>query len=199
MRKISLVCCLLLAACVTTGKRGNERPMAVYDLGGPASRLAATHPLPAMAVDVHAPDWLDSLGIEYRLAYAEPARLRDYSQARWAGPPATLIQQRLIQALGFLPAGQGGAKCLLRVDIDEFSQIFDAVEQSRGVLEARLTFLDRGRHSLLARRLTIEQPAPTPDAKGGVAALARAVEKLTVEVASAQEQAIASGQLKGCR
>jgi cholesterol transport system auxiliary component len=75
------------------------------------------------------------MGIEYRLAYSDPARPRDYTRARWAGPPAQLIQQRLIQQLGLMSSGQGKARCVLRIDIDAFNQVFDDPASSRGQLQ----------------------------------------------------------------
>lgn len=198
MKKALVLLCLALGACITAGKRGGDGAPAVYDLGPPAARLADVAGLPPLALEVRAPHWFDSLGIEYRLAYAEPAQLRDYAQARWAAPPAGLVKQRLVQQLGLLPPGQGGAKCLLRVDIDEFSQIFDSPEASRGVLHARLALLDRRSQPLAALAWKIERPAPSQDSRGAVAALTAAVTQLGQDLGRWQGELVAQGKLKGC-
>lgn len=197
MRKLLLISCLLLSACFTAGKRGGDASPAVYDLGPPAARQSASGIQP-LAIEVRAPYWLDSLGIHYRLAYAEPGRLREYAQARWAAPPATLVQQRLAQQLGLVPMGQGGAGCLLRLELDEFSQVFAAPQESHGVLQARLALFDRSRNRLAERTVKIERPAPSQDSRGGLAALSAAVEQLGGELGRWQEELAGGGRLKSC-
>ncbi|MBS1191819.1 MAG: hypothetical protein H6R10_3611 [Rhodocyclaceae bacterium] len=198
MKKLLLVLCLVLTGCVTAGKRGSDAGPAVYDLGPPAERQPAAAGLPPLAVDIRAPYWLDSLGIGYRLAYAEPGRLRDYARARWAAPPATLMQQRLAQQLGLIPVGQGGARCLVRIDLDEFSQVFTMPQESRGVLQARVVLLDGTRKQLAETALKIEKAAPSQDSRGGVAALEAAVAQLGTDLGRWREQLAASGRLKAC-
>ena len=75
MRFALVILALGLGACVTTGKRGSEGVPAVYDLG-PALRAPAVveHPL---SLEVAASAWLETEGIAYRLAYAEPQRRND--------------------------------------------------------------------------------------------------------------------------
>jgi len=198
MNKLLLLLCLALAACVTSGKRGGDAPMAVYDLGTPVEKRLAGDTTPALATEVRAPYWFDSLGIEYRLAYSDPARLRDYAQARWAGPPAGLIELRLIQELGLVPLGQGGARCLIRVDVEEFSQIFDTPQSSRGVLVARAALLDRSRNKLAELPVKVEKPAPTADSRGGVTALAATVAQMAGDVGAWRAELGRSGRLKAC-
>lgn len=198
MKRLLPIACLALSACFTAGKRGGDAAMAVYDLGPSAVRQESVAGKPPLAVDIRAPYWLDALGIQYRLAYAEPGRLRDYAQARWAAPPAALIQQRLVQQLGLVPMGQGGALCLLRLDLDEFSQVFATPQESQGVLQARLAILDRGRNPLAERRVEIRKPAPSQDSRGGRAALAAAVEELGSDIGRWQGELAGSGRLKLC-
>jgi len=199
MQKVILVALsLVLAGCFTAGRRGAEVAPAVYDLGPAPVAQAAARNLPPLAVEVKVPYWFDSLGVEYRLRYAEPARLRDYALARWAGSPAALIQQRLVQQLGLLPLGQGGARCTLRLEVDEFSQVFDSPEHSRGVLQARAIVLDHGRRTLAERRVANEQPAPSQDSRGGVIALAATVDRLVADLADWRGELAASGKLKAC-
>jgi len=136
----------------------------------------------ATSIEVRAPLWLDTMGIDYRLLYVETERLREYSQARWVGPPTQLIQQQLVQQLGLLAPGQGGARCLLRMDLLEFAQHFDTPTQSKAVLNARLQLLDKNRAVLATRDVQIEKSVATADSRGAVKGLAAAVDQLANEI-----------------
>ena len=198
MRRCLLLGVLLaLAGCLTTGKRGGDAPLAIHDFGPPGARLIETRPVP-LAVEVSAPLWFDALAIDYRLAYADASRLREYARARWAGPPAQLVQQRLVRQLALVPAGQGRTSCVLRVDISEFSQIFAAPGSSRGILQGRAQWLDRGRGQLAQRDIDIAVPAETADAAGGVAALTAAVGQLTASLLAWESELTQTGRLKAC-
>lgn len=199
MRRFAvLLLSLLLAACSMAGKRGGDTAMATYDLGPRAELRAGTPRLVPMALEVRAPLWFDSMGINYRLAYAEPARLREYSRARWAGPPAQLIQQRLARDLALVPAGQSQAACLLRLDIDEFSQVFVSSAASSAVLQSRVQWLDRGRNRLAERLVNIEKPAASSDSAGGVQAMTAAVAELSRRLQTWENELRGSGQLRPC-
>lgn len=173
--------CSLLAACTASGQRGGRAAMAIYDFGPPpvASVKPGRHWL---ALEVWAPLWFDSQGIGYRLLYADAARLREYTRARWAGPVAQMIEQRTVQRLGLAMAGQGGVRCVIRVEMTEFSQSFATPESSRGVLRARVALLDLSRRQIAERVVNVEKNAPTPNARGGVAALTAAVDQLSDEM-----------------
>lgn len=173
---------LCLSACFTAGKRGGESPLAIYDFGPAPSSLLSMPRKQPIALEVRAPLWFDSLGIDYRLAYVDQARLREYARARWAGPPAQLIQQRLSQQLGYVMAGQSQTRCLVRVEITEFSQVFTSPEASNGVLQGRVLLLDRSRRQVAEFPLGLEKPAPSSDARGGVGALTATVEQLAVDL-----------------
>jgi len=178
----TILICSLLTGCFTSGKRGGDSPLTIYDFGtAPASLLEAPRKQP-LALEVRAPLWFDSLGIDYRLTYVDAARLREYARARWAGPPAQMIQQRLMQKLGYSMAGQGQSRCLLRVEITEFSQSFVSPEYSKGLLQGRAILLDRSRRQLAEIDLKIDKPAPSQDARGGVAALSAAVDQLAADL-----------------
>lgn len=190
---------LTLAGCFTSGKRGGEEALAIYDLGLIATQSTEkSQRAKPVAIEVRAPLWFDSMGIEYRLAYVDKARLREYGRARWAGPPAQLIQQRLVQQLGFVVHGQSRAGCVLRLDITEFSQVFDTPNASHALLQGRLQWMDRSRTSIAVREINLLSDAPTADARGGVAALSAAIEQLTVKVRAWEAELLASGQLKTC-
>jgi len=189
---------LLLTGCFTSGKRGSERGLVIHDLGLPAKRLSGVQRPWVLAVEVRAPLWMDSLGINYRLAYADASVLREYSRSRWAGPPGQLIEQRLLQLLDAVPAGLVRGKCLLRLELSEFSQVFSAPAESMGVLRGRAFWLDAGRRVLAERPLDIAVSAPTADARGGVAALQAGVGQMAEQLAGWQQQLLANGQAKVC-
>lgn len=178
----TILICSLLTGCFTSGKRGGDSPLTIYDFGtAPASLLEAPRKQP-LALEVRAPLWFDSLGIDYRLTYVDAARLREYARARWAGPPAQMIQQRLMQKLGYSMAGQGQSRCLVRVEITEFSQVFDSPETSKGLLQGRAILLDRSRRQVAELDLKIEKQATSLDARGGVGALTDTVEQLATNL-----------------
>lgn len=182
---------LLLSACASSGR--SPADVAVYDLGPPVAApagAAAAHA--GLALEVRLPVWLDSTALVYRLAYAEPQRVHQYSRARWAGQPAQLLQQRLRQALAIAP---GGAPCTLRVELDDFSQVFDSAASSRVELRGEAMLYGKGRTLLARQTLRVEQPAPTADAGGGVRALAAAAES----AAAALEPWLRQQDLAQCR
>lgn len=190
---------LSLSACFTAGKRGAEQALAIYDLGPlPAKSAASPVRNSPLAIEVRAPLWFDSMGIEYRLAYVDLARLREYARARWVGPPAQLIQQRLVQQLGMVAQGQSRASCVLRINITEFSQIFDTPEASRGVLQGHMQWLDRGRARLAEQSFNLSSAAPSADARGGVSALSASIEQLTATIKRWEAELAASGLVKAC-
>lgn len=199
MRWIScLLCSLLLAGCFTAGKRGGDAPLAIYDFGpSSASLVVAPRKIP-LALEVRAPLWFDTMGIDYRLAYVDAARLREYAKARWAGPPAQLLQQRLSQQLSLSPSGQGQARCLLRLEITEFSQVFSAPDSSRGVLQGRAVVLDRSRRQVAELSINLEKPASSADARGGVGALTMAVEQLAADIVAWEKQLAGNAAAGAC-
>ena len=199
MRRLLIVsCCLLVAACYSSGKRGGDGALAIYDLGPPEVRTGAVPKRRELALEVRAPLWMDSMGIEYRLAYDEPARLRDYTRARWAGPPAQLIQQRLLQQLGMRPSGQGRTRCVLRIDVDVSAQIFDDPGTSRARLRGRAQLLDSTRTLLTIYEFRIDKHAPSADSRGGVAALTAAVDQLANELVAWEESVWSEGKGAAC-
>ncbi len=189
---------LSLSGCFSSGKRGGDSPLVVYDFGPPPASLLAMPRKQPVALEVRAPLWFDSQGIDYRLAYEDVARLREYARARWAGSPVQMIQQRLIQQLGLSMAGQSQARCLLRIEIAEFSQVFATAGASRGVLQGRVVLLDRSRQQLAELALNLEKPSPSPDARGGVAALTGAVDQLAADLAGWEDTLLKAGNPGGC-
>ena len=119
-------------------------------------------------------------GIYYRLAYQDEARPQPYALSRWVMPPAALLGQRLRAAIAraskaavFTPADAVRLDYTLRLELDEFSQIFDAADRSRAVVRLRASLI-RNRSIVAQQSFNIERAAATPNAEGGVRALVAA-------------------------
>ena len=87
----------------------------------------------------------------------------------------------------------------LRLELEEFSQLFDSPQASSGVLRLRATLSQRGisGEALLAQRSFIaRQSAPTADASGGVHALTAATDQVVkdIEVWLTQVERVDSAQ-----
>lgn len=199
-RAAGLVCLALLALSGCAVPDRPARP-AVYDFGPGA---LATPPalsqdvLPALTLaDVEATAALDSTAVLYRLAYADAQQLRPYAQARWSMAPAQLLRQRLRERLSLgravLNPGESaapGAAGLseaktLRIELEEFSQLFEAPDQSVGLLRLRATMLQAtpiGDRLVAQRTVLVQRPAASADAPGGVRALTAATDAAVLEL-----------------
>ena len=148
-----------------------------YDFGPPPEGRPAAGLRHALLVhDVSAPAWLDSPFIYYRLAYQDATRPQAYADSRWVGSPAELFTNRLRRQLAasgsgiIQPGDDARVQYALRVDLEEFVQVFEAPGKSKAVVRFRASVL--GKRSLAAQRnFIVERPAKTPDAEGGVRAL----------------------------
>ncbi len=174
---LSLLAALALAGCVPNNVRQTEA--AVFDIGTAAGGWAA----PALQrIDVAAPSWLGTAAMQYRLAYSEGTRRRAYADSRWAAPPAELLE-RALRRRAVAAAGEPMLACRLRIELDEFVQVFDAPQTSRVVIAVRARLVSRFEQPLLGRSFGVERPAGS-DARGGVAATAVAVEELGNQLAA---------------
>lgn len=171
--------------------------MAIYDLG-PAPVARVSKRLTPVALEVRAPLWFDTMGIDYRLLYIDGAQLREYARARWVGPPAQLLQQRLGQQLAYATAGQSQSRCLIRLEITEFGQHFVRTDLSYGIVQGRAILLDRARRPLAELPIDLKELAPSPDARGGVAALTTATNRLVDELSSWEGRMSAAGVTGAC-
>ena len=187
MNKLALTLVALLLPACSFGPAVKDSP-AIYDLGAPRS-YASNLPRIRAGVLVHniaAPVWLDTSGIVYRLNYQDAARQQTYANSRWATAPALLLTHRLRSRLA--AASDGGvigvadgtrADYTLRVELEEFSQIFDAAAASRAVVMARASLVNMDKRSLQVQKsFTIERAAASANAEGGVRALATAGDDL---------------------
>jgi cholesterol transport system auxiliary component len=188
-----LAAAALVAACAGRSAALNDIR---YDLGPPAP-ASAQGPLPPLKVlEVSAPPPLDNDGIIYRLS-VDPQRTGRYADSRWTMSPARLMTLRLRAALGARATVLTGADAvsapMLKIELDQFEQVFDNPTESAGVVAGRATLLQGGKviaqHTFVARA-----PASTPDAQGGVRALAAASDDFVSQVSawlSAQQLAAA--------
>ena len=80
----------------------------------------------------------------------------------------------------------GGKPVLvLRIELEEFSQLFDAPAHSYGLARLRATLFHgspAGDRLLGQRSFVAQRPAPTPDAPGGVRALTAATNGAVEEI-----------------
>ncbi|UHJ65165.1 ABC-type transport auxiliary lipoprotein family protein [Melaminivora jejuensis] len=196
------VASVALAACSVLPKPPERAD--VYDFG-PGSATAAAAPAQAQALPPLALADVEATGLPeassallYRLAYANAQQLQPYTQARWSQPPAILVQQALREQLGqgrAVLSGDDGLAMLadrarmptvLRVQLEEFSQVFESPQRSHGLLRLRALLADnsaRGEVLVAQRLFVVQRPASTPDAAGGARALAEAAAQAAQELA----------------
>ena len=140
---------------------------------------------------------LDNQTVLYRLGYLDAQQLRPYSQARWTMPPAQLLRQRLRERLGqqrivlnaregvALNRSQNARLPLLRLELEEFSHLFSAVDVSVGLIRLHATLVEitpAGERLVAQRSVAVQRPATTSDAAGGVRALTAATDAAIDEI-----------------
>jgi cholesterol transport system auxiliary component len=194
---------LALAGCSALPSKPTRPTM--YDFGPRPEEPAGAAPNRAALVlpDVEVNASLDSTALLYRLGYEDPNQLRPYAYARWSAPPGELLRQRLRDVLGrerpvldsaaaaALSRRGGTPPPVLRVELEEFSQLFDSPTASQGVLRLRCTLLENtaGGERLVAQRsFAVQRPAPSADASGGVRALAAATDAAAQDIAAWLQQ-----------
>ena len=197
-RALALLGVAVLAGCSALPDKPVRHTM--YDLGpSPTADAPAPSNRPALVLpEVEADGILETTALLYRLGYEDPFKLRPYAFARWSAPPTQLLRQRLRELLGRDRAVLDNAAAaamvrrgaerppVLRVELEEFSQLFDSPEASRGLLRLRCTLLQArgGGEQLVAQRaFAVDRPAPSADAPGGVRALTAAVDAAALDIA----------------
>ena len=159
--------------------------MASYDFGLSRQDKEANPRLQQdlVVTDLTAPAWMDNAGIYYRLAYQDATRPQAYAQSRWVMPPAALLGQRLrasiaraTKAAVFTPTDGVRVEYALRLELEEYSQVFDAADKSHAVVQLRASLIRN--HGVVAQQdFSIEHISATPNAEGGVRALIVASDK----------------------
>ncbi|WON74509.1 ABC-type transport auxiliary lipoprotein family protein [Nitrosospira sp. Is2] len=196
MKKFLIVASITVMGCA--GPR-TVAPVAIYDFGSQRLSVGVNSadtperlrlPASLLVAEVTAPAWLDNTAIQYRLAYDDLAQSHAYASHRWAASPATLLTQRIRNLLAVISDGgvvstADGARTdhILRIELGEFTQVFDTPDQSRVVVRFRASLIDRATRSVIAQRsFSGEQPAPSPNAKGAVRSLTDSSDKLIAEL-----------------
>lgn len=187
MRRVLFLAILALAGC-TLGPPPRP-PQTLYDFGVPAAGNSPRLSTSLAIARVSAPEWLESPTLQYRLAYQDALRYQGYAGSRWVAPPAQLLTERLRQAAAQL--GNRGvvreadgvkADYVLRLELEEFNQVFDSPQASRGVVRARASLMRDGRLLAAQKTFAVEKPAATADAAGGAHALSAAADQLVGEL-----------------
>lgn len=164
---LSALTILALAAC--NGLAVPPRPVALYDLG-----LTEPLDLPAgrapAQILLNAPSWLNSSAMQYKLEWDQSSRRRTFLESRWVANPLELLSRSLDRAI--LGATTGTNQCRMRVELDEFIQIFDSADSGRAELIARASWLPaRGDRILATREFRLSKPTVAATAERGVEAL----------------------------
>ena len=190
----------VLAACSALPDK--PAPVVRYDFGLPAPVTTTGAPAavgtPLVMAKFKATGAIDAnTAIYYRLAYANDRERHPYTQARWSASSTQLIQQRVRDALSqrraVLMDDDGATQALvpaalpamLRVEVDEFSQVFDSTATSRGVLRMRATLTEltpRGEKWLGQQVIDVSEPASSADVAGGAAAMATATTRAAQQI-----------------
>lgn len=181
------VAAALIAGCATSA----SEQAALYDLGPLEKQQAGALPaLPPIGIaEIQAPAWLDATRVFFRLNYANAQQLRPYAHARWTMAPAQLLLQRLkariAQGGGIALSDSHGAANVpvLRIEVDDFTQHFDAPGQSHAQVALRASVF-RGRTLVAHRSFQQQAPAPSADAPGGAQALAAASDAAIADLAT---------------
>lgn len=197
----ALIAVLLLTACAALP----DKPVraVTYDFGpgavvAPAVQTSnAALALPPIALaEIESSAALNSSGVLYRLMYFNSQELRPYAQARWSMAPAQLLRQRLSAQLGKSRAvlnpgdaitGTAGSASpwAVRLELDEFSHLFESTTASSGLLRLRATVVQpapQGEKLLGQRTFVVQRPAASANVAGGVQALTNASDAVVLEI-----------------
>lgn len=157
---------LLVAALGGCAGSAPDNPGRVYDLGteAPPGRI------PALELrEVRALQPYDGVRMYYRLAYQDGAEVAAFAHARWAAPPAELLRRQLARA-----TRPGAPRCTLDVEVQEFSQVFEAKDGSTALLEMVARLAAPGKPGE-TRMLRVSEPDAGSNAAQGANAMRRAV------------------------
>jgi len=190
---LSCLCAALLASCSVFHKHAD--PLAFYDLK--TQRLQSSldiskqkerlHKRNILISDASAPSWLDNTAIHYRLEFHNSAQLHRYANSRWIASPTVMLTQKMRDQIAKSTGNPviknnntAKAEYILHIDLLEFTQVFDTVQQSHGSIALRASLVRNGTRNLLAQNyFSVQVAAPTSDAKGAVSALSNASDELT--------------------
>lgn len=167
---------MLLTACAGTPGKATPRQ---YDLAvGVESKPPSA--LPFTQVDVQGGVSVNNAAMLYR--YADTGQRGAFTASRWSMPPAEQLEVLLGRVLGT----QSRPVCVLRLEIDDFVQIFPSMQPTptSSFLRLDARALIQGRDAVVARQtLRLEVPAGA-DAESGVRASAVLLQQMTQSLLS---------------
>lgn len=171
----------VLAACGSLPKAATT--YSAHDFGPLDSAAMRPVPFSIRYLEVVPAPWLASNAIQYRLTYTQATRRQFYLESRWAAQPAQLMELAVKRSLKANQTAVATSGCRLRIDLDEFAQVFEAEGVSRGVVETRAVLLAPRTDQLIASRsFAVARAAPSADAVGGVVALREGVLQLNQDL-----------------
>ena len=195
MKKLYFFFSICLTGCAITPQ--NEKPVSVHDFGLPKiyrTNSTTDHQQHLsknlLVAEARSPVWLNNNTIQYRLAYQDPTQSYKYANSRWSASPATLLTHHIRNSIAITTNNKVlsstdsvRADFILRLELEEFSQIFDAIDNSHVLIKLRASLINRSSRSLKAQHsFNIKLAAPTANAAGAVKALAESSDKLTEEL-----------------
>lgn len=193
MKKLYFFFSIWLTGCAITPQ--NERPISVYDFG--LQQISDTNSAPVgqqkklstslLIAEAKSPVWLNNNAIQYRLAYRDPTQSYTYANSRWAAAPATLLTHHIRNSIAtttnnkvLSTSDSVRADFILRLELEEFSQIFDAIDNSHVLIKLRVSLINRSSRLLKAQHsFNVKLAAPTANAAGAVQALTESSDRLT--------------------
>jgi cholesterol transport system auxiliary component len=188
MKRWSVLLPLILLSCATP--RSPE--VRSYDFGMFDARPTSATQLnaPLVILPVSAPSWMRGSAILYRLRYTDPPYSETYRLSRWVATPAELLTMRLLESTaavntGFTLASADGNSTgyVIEVAMEEFIHEFESPTLSRGVVQVRVSLVDRSTGEVIAQQtLHAEELAASADAPGGVRALIGAMNAVTAQL-----------------
>lgn len=182
---------LLMTGCTISPKA--PAPASTFDFG-PVSRLEFLQPasflVQIQVTGITAPVWLDTQAMRYRLAYHHPAQTHVYANNRWVAPPASLLTERIRQHIASWQSPSDRrdnnvrpATYLLKIELEEFMQVFDAVSHSHVIVSLRASLIERDTRLLVAQqRFSETQTTSSADASGAVKAFIAISDQLAAEL-----------------
>ena len=181
LRLSGILCILLMLSACSSSPVAQRQQFDFGPLPTQQASLDLAGKLQFILTDISIPAALDSNAMLYRLQYDNAQQLKAYSLHKWSMPPAALLAQRL--KTGFAARGaevlgnaDGAANLpVLRIELDEFSQIFTSASQSHAQISLRASVIKN--HKLIAQKsLRQTAVATTADAPGGARAMQEAAD-----------------------
>ena len=182
-RSLILAFTSLLFACASPAMHQQ------FDFGNmsPATDKNSANKLSILLAEIQVPASLEGAAMLYRLQYENAQELRPYAQSRWSMPPAQLIKQRIKNQINqrggaVLTVGDGVNNLpLLRLELEEFSQLFSSSTQSQVQLRWRASLINN--NQLIAQKVFQAQAqCDSADAKGGAKAMPQATDTAIAEL-----------------